>query len=62
MDVRAAEELTVTLKNGEAALTLPDPSQGGVLTGAIVDELGEPIEGLRVQLWTMRVSGADAAP
>ena len=56
VDVRAAEELTVILKNGEAALSLPDPSPGGVLTGAIVDELGEPIEGLRVQLWTLRVT------
>ena len=56
VDVRAAKELTVTLNNGEAALTLPDPSQSGVLTGAIVDELGEPIEGLRVRLWTLRMT------
>ena len=60
--LQAGEEKFVTLNHREPASTsLPT---GGAVTGVVVDDFGEPLQGLRVRLWQRldrrRTPGIDA--
>lgn len=50
----AGEEVAVTLVQSERAVSLPYARVGGVITGVLTDEFGEPLEGAAVRLWQTR--------
>ncbi|HEX5110453.1 MAG TPA: carboxypeptidase regulatory-like domain-containing protein [Vicinamibacterales bacterium] len=48
---RSGQESDVTLVFQEGAVILPYAEVGGLVTGRMIDEFGEPVQGLNVQLW-----------
>jgi protocatechuate 3,4-dioxygenase beta subunit len=48
---RSGQETDVTLVYQEATVILPYAEVGGLVTGRMIDEFGEPVQGLNVQLW-----------
>jgi protocatechuate 3,4-dioxygenase beta subunit len=57
VDVRAGEETPVTLMHRRRAVTPPDAPIAGALGGVVLDEFGEPAEGVTVRLWRVRYAG-----
>ena len=53
-DAKAGEEVAVTLVQSQPAVALPYAQVGGVITGMLLDEFGEPLEGAAVGLWLTR--------
>jgi uncharacterized protein (DUF2141 family) len=53
-EVSTGEETSVTLVQSERAVSLPYAKVGGVVTGVLTDEFGEPLEGATVRLWITR--------
>jgi hypothetical protein len=51
VEVRPGEELSVTLVHDRPSVTLPYAVVGGVITGVVLDEQGEPAEGMLMTLW-----------
>jgi hypothetical protein len=54
VDLRAGEEAPVLLTHGRRAVTPPDAPIAGAAAGSVVDEFGEPVEGIAVRLWRVR--------
>lgn len=55
VDARAGEDVSVSLVQARPAVALPYSGVGGVVTGTLLDEFGEPAEGTTVRLWMTRV-------
>jgi hypothetical protein len=53
-ETRAGVETGVRLAYQGPAVSMPYAEVGGAVTGVLVDEAGDPAEGLSVQLWQMR--------
>jgi protocatechuate 3,4-dioxygenase beta subunit len=58
VDVRAGMLTPATLVYYEGTVILPYALVGGMVSGHLVDELGEPAEGVSVQLWRTRFMGS----
>jgi carboxypeptidase family protein len=57
--VQAGEELFVTLNHrepGTAGAATPDSAVSGAINGIVVDDFGDPVQGLRVRLWQTSVA------
>lgn len=52
--VSAGQETFVPVLHQERAVTPPDAPIGGAVTGTVVDEFGEPLDGIVVRLWRLR--------
>lgn len=51
VEVRPGDELAVALVHDRTSVTLPYAVVGGVITGVVLDEQGEPAEGMLMTLW-----------
>jgi hypothetical protein len=54
VEIGAGAEAEVTLVQNEPAVALPYAQVGGVVTGTLVDEFGEPAENVTLRLWQTR--------
>ena len=54
VDVRSGDETPVTLLHRRRAVTPADAPIAGAVTGIVVDELGEPVEGVTVRPFRVR--------
>jgi protocatechuate 3,4-dioxygenase beta subunit len=53
--MRAGEEMSHDIVYQRPAVSLPYAEVGGVITGVLLDEFGEPAEGVVMRLWQARV-------
>jgi len=51
---QSGQETGVTLVYRQGAVILPYANVGGLVAGRLIDEFGEPVPGLNVQLWHVR--------
>jgi hypothetical protein len=54
VEIGAGTEAEVTLVQNQPAVALPYAEVGGVVTGTLVDEFGEPAEDVTLRLWQTR--------
>ncbi len=57
-DLGAGEEAQVRLTHRRRAVSPPDAPIAGAVTGVVLDEFAEPVEGVAVRLWRVRFAGA----
>lgn len=57
VEIGAGQEVPVTLMHRRRAVTPPDAPTGGAVAGVVLDEFGEPVEGVTVRLWQVRFVG-----
>ena len=54
VDARAGEESAISLAHTARAVTPADAPTGGFVTGLVVDQFGEPVEGATIRAWRVR--------